>query len=131
MPSRSCGRPRSSGCSWMASWWSCVLEAVVGAGAGTRDWYPELVRNTYDATRPSTGLVVPEVVRLATDQYQQDNAPLHQNWLGLRPKDVTEQVAWHLQVPWGMSDCHKRSIPGLAVFSFEACFGSSRQKNAP
>jgi hypothetical protein len=34
------------------------------------------------STRP--GLVVPEVVRLATDQYQQDNAPLHQNWLDQR-----------------------------------------------
>ena len=39
---------------------------------GTRDWYAKLVRNTYDPTKPSTGLVVPEVVRLATDQYQQD-----------------------------------------------------------
>lgn len=51
---------------------------------GTRDWYAELVRNTYDPTKPSTGIVVPEVVRLATDQYQQDNAPLHQNWLDQR-----------------------------------------------
>jgi P4 family phage/plasmid primase-like protien len=51
---------------------------------GARDWYAELVRNTYDPTKPRTGLVVPEVVRLAIDQYQQDNAPLHQNWLDQR-----------------------------------------------
>ena len=47
---------------------------------GTWDWYAESVRNP---TKPSTGLVVPEVVRLA-DQYQQDNAPLHENWLDQR-----------------------------------------------
>jgi hypothetical protein len=27
---------------------------------------------------------VAEVIRLAIDQYQQDNAPLHQNWLDQR-----------------------------------------------
>jgi hypothetical protein len=27
---------------------------------------------------------VPEVVRLAIDQYQPDNAPLHKNWLDQR-----------------------------------------------
>jgi putative DNA primase/helicase len=51
---------------------------------GARDWYAELVRNTNDPTKPSTGLIAPEVVRLAIDQYQQDNAPLHQNWLDQR-----------------------------------------------
>jgi putative DNA primase/helicase len=51
---------------------------------GARDWYAELVRNTMDPTKPSTGIVLPEVVRLAIDQYQQDNAPLHQNWLDQR-----------------------------------------------
>jgi len=31
-----------------------------------------------------SGLVVPDVVRLAIDQYQQDNAALHQSWLDQR-----------------------------------------------
>jgi hypothetical protein len=134
---------------------------------------------------------VPEVVRLAIDQYQPDNAPLHKNWLdqrwaitwsaddkvttadiwddfddwakqkritekigkqkffkwlesldgvsrpdngriftGLRLKTVTEQMAVHLHnMSWGDDQwkaVDKRSNLGRAVFSFDACFGSSR-----